>query len=300
MCNKHASGIAPRVLRRGLALFAAALLVMGLVTTLVYAESNSVERSESVALHTGEWLSVSSNRDSLQLVEIRGNLSATKFSSSSGYPTNSFNLTSNAEGHYSIGLTCSYSSEYDLTISVLTSSGVKQEKASYYISSGQLLLTIDLDFKAPDSVSPIASSSPWDSFAGWTTRFGDAFPLWVKLLYLLLGVQFAAVGYEWIRFERSAREDDSAASKLDRGNLVYLWSEIFWKFLLTAFLAIAAAMGGQLILVTVLRFMFLAQVNMLSLWDLFVLGFAAGIAAIAYVFRLCLEKSLDLKPLLQD
>jgi len=300
MGNTYASGIAPRNLRRGLGAFAAVVLVMGLVTSLVHAETNSVERSESVVLHTGEWLSVSSNRDSLQLVEIRGNLSATNFSSSSRYPTNSFNLTSNAEGHYSIGLTCSYPSEYELTISVLASSGAKQEEVSYYVSSGQLLLTIDLDFKAPDPVTPIASSSPWDSFVGWTTRFGDAFPLWVKLLYLLLGVQFAAVGYKWIRFERCAREDDSAASRLDRGNLVYLWTEIFWKFLLTAFLAIAAAMGGQLILVSVLRFMFLAQVNMLSLWDLFVLGFAAGIAAIAYAFRLCLEKSLDLKPLLQD
>jgi len=299
MGNSYAGRAAPRILRRGLGVFAAVVLVMALVTSLVHAETSSVERSESVVLQTGEWLAVSSNRESLQFVEIRGNLSATKFSSPSRYPTNSFNLTSNTEGHYSIGLTCSYPSEYDLTVSVWTSSGAKQEEASYYVSSGQLLLTIDLDFKAPDLVTPLATSSPWDSFVGWTTRFGDAFPLWVKLLYLLLGVQFAAVGYMWIRFERCAREDDSAAWRLDRGNLVYLWSEILWKFLLTAFLLIAAAMGGQLILVSVLRFMFLAQVNMLSLWDLFVLGFAAGIAAIAYVFRFCLEKSFDLKPLLQ-
>jgi hypothetical protein len=300
MGNTYAGGIAPTILRRGLGIFAAVLLVMGLVTSLVHAETNSVERSESVVLHTGEWFSVSSNRESLQLVEIRGNLSATKFSSPSRYPTNSFNFTSYVQGHYSIRLTCSYPSEYDATISVWTSSGARQEEASYYVSSGQLLLTIDLDFKAPDPVSPIASSSPWDSFVGWTARFGDAFPLWVKLLYLLLGVQFVAVGYKWIRFENCAREDDSAASRFDRGNLVYLWSEIFWKFLLTVFLVIAAAMGGHLILVSVLRFMFLAQVNILSLWDLFVLGFAAGIAAIAYVFKLCLEKSFDLKPLLQD
>jgi hypothetical protein len=300
MGNTYAGRIAPRILRRGLGAFAAVVLLMAVVTSLVHAQTNTVERSESVVLHTGEWFSVSSNREALQLVEIRGNLSATKFFSPSRYPTNSFNLTSNAEGHYSIGLTCSYPSEYDVTISVWTSSGAKQEEASYYVSSGQLLLTIDLDFKAPDPVTPIARSSPWDSFVGWTTRFGDAFPLWVKLLYLLLGVQFAAVGYKWIRLESCAREDDSAAARFDRGNLVYLWSEIFSKFLLTAFLVIAAAMGGQLILVSVLRFMFLAQVNMLSLWDLFVLGFAAGIAVIAYVFKLCLEKSLDLKPLLQD
>jgi len=299
MANTYAGGIAPRFLRPSLRVFTV-VLVMALVTSLVHAETNSVERSESVVVHTGDWLSVSSNRESLQLVEIRGNLSATTFSSPSHYPTNSFNLTSNAQGQYLVRLTCSYPSEYDVTISVQTSDAARQEGTSYYVSSGQLLLTINLDFKAPDPVTPIASSSPWDSFVGWTTRFGDAFPLWVKLLYLLLGVQFAAVGYKWIGFESSARDDDSAASRLDRGNMVYLWSEICWKFLLTAFLLIAAAMGGQLILVSVLRFMFLAQVNMLSLWDLFVLGFAAGIAAIAYVFKLCLEKSLDLKPLLQD
>ena len=187
-----------------------------------------------------------------------------------------------------------------MRIWVRTSSGAKQEKASYYVSSGELLLAIDLNFKAPDPVTRVASSSPWDSFMDWTTRFGDAFPLWVKLLYLLLGVQFAAVGYKWIRFEDCTRDDDSHSSRFDRGSLVYLWSEVFCKFLLTAFLVIAAAMGGQLILVSALRFMFLAQVNMLSLWDLFVLGFAAGIAAIAYAFKLSLQKSFDLKPFFQD
>jgi len=298
MASRHTGGTASGI-RRGLVVLVAIVLVAGLLTSLAHAETNSIERSESIVLHTGEWLSVSSNRESLQIVEIRGNLSAAKFSSPSRYPTNRFNFTSDAQGHYSIKLTCSYPSEYDVTIAVRTSSGEKQE-ASYYISSGQLLLTIDLDLKAPDPVTPIASSSPWESFMGWTTRFGDAFPLWVKLLYLLLGVQFVAVGYNWIKFENWAREDDSPASRFDRGNLVCLCSEILCKFLLTAFLVIAAAMGGQFILVSVLSFMFLAQVNMLSLWDLYVLGFAAGIAAIAYAFKLCLEKSFDLKPLHQD
>lgn len=287
-------------LRLGLCVLVAVVLVTGLVTSLAYAETSSVERSESISLHTGEWLFVSSNRQSLQLVEIRGNLSATMFSSPPSYPTNRFNFTSNSEGSYSIRMTFSYISEYDVTISVRTSSGASQDKASYYVSSGQILLAIDLDVKSPDPVTATASLNAWDSFMGWTTRFGDAFPLWVKLVYLLLGVQFVAVGYKWIGFEKSAREGDFAASIFDRGNLLYLWSEVLCKLLLTAFFIIAAAMGGQLILVSLLRFMFLAQVSMLSLWDLFVLGFAAGITAIAYAFRLCLEKSFDLKPLLQD
>jgi len=89
-------------------------------------------------------------------------------------------------------------------------------------------------------------------------------------------------------------------SRFDRGNLLYVWSEVLYKFFITAFLVIAAVMSGQFILISVLKFMFLAQVDMLGLWDLFVLGFAAGIAAIPYGFRVCLEKSFDLKPLFQD
>jgi hypothetical protein len=176
----------------------------------------------------------------------------------------------------------------------------QQERASYYVSSGQLLLTIGLDVQAPDPSTSISGSTVWDSFTSWTARFGDAFPLWVKLLYVFLGLQFVAVGYKWIRFENSVREEESLTSRFDRGNLFYLWTEVLSKFLLTAFLVILVAMSGQFILLHVLRFMFLAQVNMLSLWDLFVLGFAAGMTAIAYVAKLCLEKWFDLKPLFQD
>jgi hypothetical protein len=108
------------------------------------------------------------------------------------------------------------------------------------------------------------------------------------------------VGYNWIGFENATREEESQVSKFDRGNLLYLWTEVVWKFLLTAFIVIAVVMSGQFVLLSVLRFMFLVQVNMLNLWDLYVLGFAAAIAGIAYVFKLAFEKSLDLKPLFQE
>ena len=199
-----------------------------------------------------------------------------------------------------VRLTFSSTSDYKTRVSVNGSNGSRAEKAAYYVSSGQFLLTIDLDFSEPEPITTAASPTVWESFVDWTARFGDAFPLWVKLLYMFMGLQYAAVGYGWIRFEGWTRESNSMPSRFDKGNLVYLWSEVFWKFLLTAFLIIAAAMGGQFILVSLLRFMFLAQVNMLSLWDVFVLGFAAGMAGIAYAFRLCLEKSFDLKPLFQD
>jgi hypothetical protein len=276
------------------------VLATGLTTSLACAETTPVERSESVDLHTGDWLSISSDRESLQSVEIIGNLSAASFPSALRYPTNSFNLTSYAQGQYSLRLTFDFPSEYNVFILVHNSSALRKEVNSYYFSSGGLLLTVDLDFKAPDPISLGSNATGWDCFANWTTRFGDAFPLWVKLLYAVLAIQFIAVGYRWIRFENESRQDKSSMSRFDRGNLLYLWSEVFYKLLLTAFLAIAATMSGQFILLSVLKFMFLAQVNMLSLWDLFVLGFAAGIAVIAYGFKLCLEKSFDLKPLFKD
>jgi hypothetical protein len=300
MVNEHAGQATAVISWRILCVITMLVISTGLTTGLACAQTTPVERSESVDLHTGDWLSVSSNRQSLQSVEIRGNLSAASFPLGLRYPASSFNLTSYAEGQYSVMLTFDFPSEYDVVILVNDSNAARKEVNSYYFSSGGLLLTVDLDFVAPDPVTLGSNATGWDYLANWTSRFGDAFPLWVKLLYAVLAIQFIAVGYKWIGFENEARRDKSSMSRFDRGNLLYLWSEVLYKLFLTALLAIAATMSGQFILVSVLKFMFLAQVNMLSLWDLFVLGFAAGIAAIAYGFKLCLEKSFDLKPLFQD
>jgi hypothetical protein len=83
---------------------------------------------------------------------------------------------------------------------------------------------------------------------------------------------------------------------LDSGDKAYLWLDIIYKFLLASFVAIVAIMGGELILLFVLRFMFLVSLDLLSLWDLFVVGFAAGAIIIVYLIRFTLEKAFDLKP----
>jgi hypothetical protein len=49
-----------------------------------------------------------------------------------------------------------------------------------------------------------------------------------------------------------------------------------------------------------LLFMFLASPNLLSLWDLFVVGFAAGAVLIAYLVRFTFEKAFDLRPMEDD
>jgi len=267
---------------------------------LAHAETSSIERSESIDLFTGDWLRVFSNKESLQSVEITGNLSAVQLPSVSHYPAKSINMTSHAQGRYSVTLTFSLPSEYNVAVVVDQGNGTRRQIASYYFSSGKLILTIDLNFSAPDPAKVHSSSIGWGDFASWTSRFGAAFPFWVKLLYAVLAVQFVVVGYKWIRFENEARQEKSSLSRLDRGNLLYLWSDIIYKLLLTSFLAIAAVMSGQFILLSVLKFMFLAQVDMLNLWDLYVLGFAAGIVAIAYCFKFLLHKSFDLNPLFED
>jgi hypothetical protein len=285
---------------RLLGVFILLILATVMTTGLAHAETSPIERSTSIDLCTDDWLSVSSNRESLQSVEITGNLTAIQLPSGSHYPANGFNMTSHTQGRYSVTLTFNFPTEYKVAIVADQRNATRKEIASYYFSSGQLILTIDLNFSAPEPIVAGAHSTGWNDFASWTTRFGAAFPFWVKLLYAVPGIQFVAVGYKWIRFENDARRDKSSMVRFDRGNLLYLSSEVLYKLLLTAFLVIAAAMSGQFILLLILKFMFLAQVDMLNLWDLYVLGFTAGIAVIAYCFKLLLQKSFDLNPLFED
>lgn len=92
------------------------------------------------------------------------------------------------------------------------------------------------------------------------------------------------------------RRKESSAQRLDNGDKAYLWLDVTYKFLVAAFLAIVAIMFGELFILFILRFMFLISLDLLSLWDLFVVGFAAGAIIIVYLTRFTLEKAFDLKP----
>ncbi len=72
--------------------------------------------------------------------------------------------------------------------------------------------------------------------------------------------------------------------------------DVGYKFLVVSFVSIVAIMGGELVILFILRFMFLASFDLLSLWDLFVVGFAAGAIVMVYLMRFTLEKAFDLKP----
>jgi len=255
-------------------------------------------RTESILLNVGDSLIIQSDHPTIQQAFVEGNLSAAQLTKPSQYPANNFELQSAAPGTYDVRIMFSQATDYTVNLFVIQGgTNTAENSTSFYVSGGSFELDISAYFNPkPVNITAIAPSiSPWDGFAGWTGNFGQAFPLWVKALYLLLGVQFFVVGGLWIRRETASKE--GSAQRLDGGEKAYLWLDITYKFLLASFVAIVAIMGGELILLFVLRFMFLVSLNLLSLWDLFVVGFAAGAVIIAYMIRFTLEKAFDLKPL---
>ncbi|HUK49744.1 MAG TPA: hypothetical protein VLV18_01815 [Terriglobales bacterium] len=265
---------------------------------LAHADQNQpIIRSQAAQLDVGDYLVVQSDHFSIQQVVVQGNLSVANMTQHTQYPTNNFQITAGAPGYYQITILLNQATSYNVNVFVKTSlPGTTDNSTTYYMSGGQLELDLVANFNPRPSLqaAPISPISPFDSFTGWVGSFSQAFPGWVKLLYLILGIQFFTVGGLWIR--RETKRKESTAQRLDRGDRAYLWFDVAYKFLLTSFIAIVAIMGGELVLLFVLRFMFLVSIDLLSLWDLFVVGFAAGAVIITYMIRFALERGFDLKP----
>lgn len=254
-------------------------------------------RNETVQLNVGDSLIVQSNGLTIQHVLVEGNLSSITFQKPSQYPAATFELNASAAGTYDLQVMFSRTSDYAVNLYVKQfGTDVIDNSTSYYISGGPFELDVTAYFNPTqtEAAAPVASLSTWDAFSNWMGNFGEAFPLWVKALYFLLGVQFLVVGGLWIKRESGKKE--AGTQPLDAGDKAYLWLDVGYKFLLTSFVAIVAIMGGELILLFILRFMFLVSLPLLSLWDLFVVGFAAGAVIIVYLIRFTLEKAFDLKP----
>jgi len=260
----------------------------------------SIIRKQSIQLSVGDSLIVQSDRSNLQRVFLEGNLSSANLTRPVQYPTNKFALTVFNPGTYEIRFLFDDSNDYKVNLHVQTVDGGVTNSTTYYLSGGPFELDVNAAFVyRPSSHPSIASSlSPWDNFVNWVGKFGQAFPFWVKLLYLALAVQFFGVGGLWIRRQTSRRE--SSAQRLDLGDKIFLWLDVTYKYLLVSFLAIIMIMGGELLILFLLRFMFLASIELLSLWDLFVAGFAVGVVIITYLVRFTLEKVFDLKPIEDD
>jgi hypothetical protein len=274
-----------------------ALAFLALAGPQTASADQTVTRTQDVQLSTGDSLVVQSNMASMQQVFIQGNLSATNLTRPAHYPTDRFAIQAFNPGSFELRLMFDYPNEYQVDLFTRPSdSSAPGNSTTYYLSGGSFELDVNAMFNArPNTQATVTSSvSPWDSFVGWIGKFGQAFPLWVKALYLVLGLQFLGVGGLWIA--RESKRKETTAQRLDLGDKAYLWLDVIYKFLVVSFAAILVIMGGELLLLFVLRFMFLASLDLLSLWDLFVVGFAVGAIIIVYLVRFTFEKAFDLKP----
>jgi hypothetical protein len=278
---------------------ALSVCVLSLLSCTQYATAEqSIVRSQDVQVSVNDLLMITSNRTSIQRVLVQGNLSFATFNAPAKYPADSFAISASHPSSYALKFLFDYPSDYAVRLSTQGSNSTALSgNSTYYVSGGSFELDVNLVFnQRPNAQSEMVSTaSPGESFVGWLQKFGQAFPSWVKLVYLIFGVQFFTVGGLWIKRETAKKE--VAAQHFDVGDKAFLWVDVTYKFLLASFLAIIAVMGGEIFFLFVLRFMFLVSFNLLSLWDLFVICFAAGAVIIAYLARFTLERAFDFKPI---
>ena len=261
--------------------------------------SGTTSPQENVSLYAGNRLIVSSDQATVKSVTVRGNLSAANIPNVV-YPAKNFTVTTNTTQLYTLSVWLSYPSPYKTAIIVNDpSSGSSSHFTDYYQSGGDLNLTIYASFQTPPSTGTGAPIG-WSSFFGWFSQFGNAFPVWIKILYSVLGAQFAFVGYRWIKFEDEKRRFEGHLPPLDRGNKAYLWIDIGFRTLLAGFVISLALMVGEILVVSVAQYLFLVNLNLFSLVDFFSLFFVAVLGTLLYLTREGLDRFLDLKPMMED
>jgi hypothetical protein len=278
-------------------LVALALIILSSILTSAIAATPSPQ--ENVNLYAGNKLIVNSTQQSIKSVIVRGNLTAATISNGN-YPAKNFTLTTNSTQIYTLNIWLSYPSAYTTAIIISDPAmGANDQYTSYYVSAGDLNLTIFATFQpAPGNGGGVPLS--WSSFFGWFSQFGNAFPVWIKILYTILGAQFAFVGYRWIKFEDEKRRIEGHLPPLDRGNRIYLWIDVVFRTLLAGFIISLVLMLGETVIITAAQYLFFVTLNLFPLVDLFSLFFVAVLGLIIYLAREGLDKFLDLKPMMED
>jgi hypothetical protein len=277
----------------------AVLMMTATALLVVPVYSATMNPQENVNLYTGNKLIIDSNQPSIKSVVIRGNLSAATVSNNA-YPSKNFTLTTNSTQLYTLDLLLSYQAPYTSEIVISDpSSGSSTQYTSYYVSGGDLNLTIFASFQPSPSTGPMAPIG-WSSFYGWVSQFGGAFPFWIKILYGFLGAQFAFVGYRWIKFEDERRRIEGHLPPLDRGNKVYLWTEVVFRTLVAGFAISLAIMIGEVMVLLIAQYLLFVNLNLVNLVDFFSIFFVAAIGTIVYLAREGLDRVFDLKPIMED
>lgn len=261
--------------------------------------SATLSPQASVSLDTKSVLVVRSDQVSIKTVTIQGNLTAATISTNA-YPAKNFTITANSTQQYVLNLWFSYSSPYTAYLETQTSNSKSfTQVTSYYVSGGDLNLTISAEFQ-PGTGPGVGSPLGFNSFYDWLSQFGNAFPLWIKILYLVLSIQFAFVGQRWIRFEDDRRRLDGHLPPLDRGNKMYMWTDIAFRCLITGFAITLAIMVGELLVILIAQYLLFVNLSLLSLLDFFSLFFVVVLACLVYLAKEGLDRFLDLKPLMED
>jgi len=284
------------------------LVALALATLLPMPTSAGMSPQASVTLSPGNILIVRSDQNSLQNVVVEGNISAASYSKGP-YPSANFTLASDTSQQYArthslqyiLNMTFSNGlSSYSVFVETKDpADGSHAQVTSYYVSSGELDLTITAVFQPAPPTGPNAPVG-LGSFYDWLTQFGGAFPLWVKILYSILGIQFAFVGYRWIKFEDERRRLEGHMPPLDRGNKLYIWTDIAFRGLLTGFSITLVVMIGEVLVTLIAQNLLLLNVSFLSLFDFFSLFFVVVLAALLYLAKEGLDRFLDLKPMMED
>ena len=272
------------------------VLATALVGTGHSATSNP---QENVNLYSGGKLTISANQPAIQSVFIRGNLSAAKYSNPN-YPSKNFTISTNSTQLYTLNIWLSYPSTYTTSITTTDpTTNQSSQYTSYYVSGGALNVTIYASFQPPPT-GGMGTPVTWSSLYGWFFQFGNAFPIWIKILYSILGAQFAFVGYRWIKFEYERRRLEGHLPPFDRGNRIYLWIDVAFRILLTGFIISLAIMIGEVLVITIAQYLFFVNLDLFSLVDFFSLFFVAALGTIVYLTREGLDKFFDLKPIMED
>jgi hypothetical protein len=274
--------------------------MMAAITLMVIpTHSSTMNPQENVNLYTGNKLIIDSNQPAIKSVVVRGNLSAATLSNNP-YPAKNFTLTTNSTQLYTINLLLSYQAPYTSEVVIRDPiSKSSTQYTSYFVSGGDLNLTVFASFQASPSTGPSAPLG-WSSFYDWVSQFGGAFPFWIKILYGVLGAQFAFVGYRWIKFEDERRRIEGHLPPLDRGNKIYLWTEVAFRTLIAGFAISLAIMIGEVLVLLIAQYLFFVNLTLVSLVDFFSIFFVAALGTIVYLAREGLDRILDLKPMMED
>src|SRR5713226_7560449 len=128
------------------------MTAMALLVSPVYPATMNPQ--ENVNLYSGNRLIIDSNQPSIKSLVVRGNLTAATLSNNA-YPSKKFTLTTNSTQLYTVDVLLSYQAPYSSEIVISDpSSESKTQYASYFVSGGDLNLTVFASFQAAPSTGP--------------------------------------------------------------------------------------------------------------------------------------------------